>query len=75
MKNILVKGISKPWFDSNIMKAVQVRGKVKEKFLRIKLHVVHKHFKEQRNLVQKKIKNKKLNFVRSPLEKSTNKSK
>ena len=75
MKNILVKGISKPWFDSNMMKAVQVRGKVKEKFLRIKLHVVHKHFKEQRNLVQKKIKNKKLNFVRSPLEKSTNKSK
>ena len=75
MKNILVKGISKPWFDSNIMKAVQVRGKVKEKCLRIKLHVVHKHFKEQRNLVQKKIKNKKLNFVRSPLEKSTNKSK
>ena len=75
MKNILVKGISKPWFDSNIMKAVQVRGKVKEKFLRIKLHVVHKHFKEQRNLVQKKIKNKKLNLVRSPLEKSTNKSK
>ena len=54
MKDILVKGISKPWFDSNIMKAVKVRGKVKEKFLRIKLHVVHKHFKEQRNLVQKK---------------------
>ena len=75
MKDILVKGISKPWFDSNIMKAVKVRGKVKEKFLRTKLHVVHKHFKEQRNLVQQKIKNKKVNFVRSPLEKSTNRSK
>ena len=75
MKDILVKGISKPWFDSDIMKAVNVRGKVKEKFLRTKLRVVHKHFKEQQNLVQQKIKNKKVNFVRSPLERSTNKSK
>ena len=56
MKDILVKGISQPWFDGNIMKAVKVRGKVKERFLRTKLHVVHKHFKEQQNLVQQKIK-------------------
>ena len=69
MKDIWVKGISKSWFDSNIIQAVRVRGKLKERFLRIKLHVDYKHFKEQRNLVQQKIKNKKANFVRSALQK------
>ena len=69
MKDIWVKGISKPWFDSNIMKAV------KKRILRIQLHGDHKRFKEQRKLVQQKKKKKKANFVRSPLEKSTKKSK
>ena len=59
MKDIWVKGISKPWFDSNIMKAVKVRGKVNKRFLRIKIHGDHKRFKEQRNLVQQKIKKRK----------------
>ena len=74
MKDIWVKGISKPWFDSNIMEAVSLRGKIKESFLRTKLYVDYKRFKEQRNLVQQKI-NKKANFVRSPLQKNTKKSK
>ena len=56
MKDIWVKGISKSWFDSNIMEAVSVRGKLKERFLRTKLQVDYKRFKEQRNLVQQKIK-------------------
>ena len=47
MKDIWVKGISKSWFDSNIMEAVSVRGKLKERFLRAKLHVDYKRFKEQ----------------------------
>ena len=75
MKDIWVKGISKSWFDSNIIQAVRVRGKLKERFLRIKLHVDYKRFKEQRNLVQQKIKNKKANFVRIPLQMDTEKSK
>ena len=74
MKDIWVKGISKSWFDSNIMEAVSVRGKLKERFLRTKLHVDYKRFKEQRNLVQQKIKNKKANFVRIPLQMDTKKS-
>ena len=69
MKDIWVKGISKPWFDSNIMEAVSLRGKIKESFLRTKLYVDYKRFKEQRNLVQQKIKNKNANFVRSALQK------
>ena len=68
MKDIWVKGISKAWFHSNIMEALSVRGKLKERFLRTKL-VDYKRFKEQRNLVQQKIKNKKANFVRSALQK------
>ena len=74
MNDIWVKGISKPWFDSNIMEAVSLRGKLKERFLRTKLYVDYKRFKEQRNFVQQKI-NKKSNFVRSPLQKNTKKSK
>ena len=75
MKDIWVKGISKLWFDSNIIQAVRVRGELKERFLRIKLHVHYKRFKEQRNLVQQTIKNKKANFVRIPLQMDTEKSK
>ena len=56
MKDIWLKGISKPWFDSNIMEAVSVRDKLKGRFLRTKLHVDYKRFKGQQNLVQQKIK-------------------
>ena len=68
MKDIWVKGISKAWFYSNIMEALSLRGKLKDRFLRTKL-VDYKRFKEQRNLVQQKIKNKNANFVRSALQK------
>ena len=75
MKDIQVKGNSKPWYDSNIMEAIWVRDKLKERFLRTKLHVDHERFKEQRNSVQQKIKNKKTNFVRNQLQKNIKKSK
>ena len=74
MKDIWVKGISKSWFDSNIMETVSVRGKLKVRFLRTKLYVDYKRFKEQKNKA-KKLKNKKGNFVRSSLHKNTKKSK
>ena len=54
MEDIRVKGNSKPWFDSDIMEAIRVRDKLKERFLRTKLHVDHERFKEQRNSVQQK---------------------
>ena len=63
MKDIRVKGISKPWFDNNIMEAIRVKDKLKKRFLRPKLHV------------QQKIKNKKTNFVRNQLQKNTKKPK
>ena len=37
MKDIWVKGNSKRWFDSDIMVAIRVREKLKERFLRTKL--------------------------------------
>ena len=49
MKDIWVKGISKSWFDSNIMETVSVRGKLKVRFLRTKLYVDYKRFKEKKN--------------------------
>ena len=75
MKDIQVKGNSKPWYDSDIMEAIRVRDKLKERFLRTKLHVGQEHFKEQRSSLQQKIKNKKTNFVRNQLQKNIKKSK
>ena len=71
LKDIPVKENSKPWFDSDIMETNRVREKLEERFLRTKLHTDHELFKEQRNLVQQKIKNKKTNFVRYQLQKNT----
>ena len=68
LKVIWVKGNSKPWFDSDTMKAIRLREKLDKIFLRAKLHVDHERFKEQRDLVQKK-KNKKTDFVRNQLKK------
>ena len=56
MKNTWVKGNSKPWFDTDIMEAISVRDKLKERVLRTRLHVDHERFKEQCNLVQQKMK-------------------
>ena len=75
MKDIRAKGNSKPWFNKDIMKTIRVRDKLKQRFLRTKLHVDHERFKEQRNSIQKKIKNKKTNFVRNQLQKNTKKPK
>ena len=71
MKDIRVKENSKTWFYSYIMEAIRVRDKLKETFLRTKLHVDHERFKKQRNSIQQKIKNKKTNFVRNQLQKNT----
>ena len=68
-------GNSKLWFDSCIMEVIRPRGKFKERFSRTKLHVDHELFKEQRNLVQQKIKNEKTNFVKNQLQKNTKKPK
>ena len=51
MKDIRVKENSKPWFDSDVMEAIRVRVKLKERFLRTKLHVDYEGFKEQLNSV------------------------
>ena len=56
MKDVWVKGYLKPWFESDIMEAIRVRDKLKERLLRTRLHVDHERFKEQHNLVQQKIK-------------------
>ena len=75
MKDIRVKGNSRPWFDSDIMEPIRARNKLKEIFSRTKLHVDHERFKEQSNSVQQKIKTKKTNFVRNQLQKNTKKPK
>ena len=55
------------------MEAIRLRDKLKEIFLRTKLHVDHERFKKNRNSIQQKLKNKKTNFVRNQLQKNTKK--
>ena len=54
VKDIRVKGNSKPWFDSNIMKTIRLRSKLNERYLRANLYVDHKHLNKQCNFVQQK---------------------
>ena len=71
IKDIRIKGNTKPWFDNSIIDAIRVRDKLKEKFLKSKVHVDYERFREHRILVKKKIKKKKTNFVIDQLQKNT----
>ena len=51
LKDISLKGNTKPWFDSNVIGLIRKREKLKKKFLHKKLHVDYKYFNEQRNIV------------------------
>ena len=73
MKDLRVKGNSKPWFDSDILETIRVRDKLKERFFKTKLHVDYERFKDQHKSVQQKIKNMKTNFVQNQLQKNTKK--
>ena len=76
VKDIRVKGNSKPWFDSNIMEVIRLSSKLNERYLRANLYVDHKHLNKQCNFVQqKKIRNKKANFERNQLQNNTKKAK
>ena len=54
VKDIRVKGNSKPWFDSNIMEVIRLSSKLNERYLRANLYVDHKHLNKQCNFVQQK---------------------
>ena len=55
------------------MEIIRVKDKLKERFSKTKRYVDHERFKEQRNSVQQKIKNKKVKFVNQS-QKNTKKS-
>ena len=46
MKDIRVKGNTKPWFDSNMIGLIRKREKLFKTFLHTKLHVDYEYFKE-----------------------------
>ena len=72
IKDILIKGNTKPWFNSNMIGLIRKRGKLSKQFLNTKLHGDYKYFKEQGNIVQREIKQKKANYVREQLQQNTN---
>ena len=55
IKDIRIKGNTKPWFDSNMIGLIRKRDKLKKKFSHKKLNVDDEYFKEQRN-IQREIK-------------------
>ena len=72
IKDIRIKGNTKQWFDSNMIGLIRKRDQHKKKFLPTKLNVDYEYFKEQRNIVQREIKRKKVNYVKEQVKKNTN---
>ena len=72
IKDICIKGNTKPWLDSNMIGLLRKRDKLEKRFLHTKMHIDYEYFKEQRDRVQREIKRKKVNYVKEQLQKNTN---
>ena len=68
IKEIRVKGNSKPWFDGNISERINIRDKLKKKYKTSGLQVDYENFKNAQNQVKKLIKSKKCDFVKDQLK-------
>ena len=60
IKEIRVKGNSKPWFDGSISERINIRDKLKKKIKKTGLQVDYENFKTTQNQVKCLIKAKKM---------------
>ena len=60
IKEIKIKGASKPWFDGEVVERITVRDKLKIKFSKSKLQIDHDNFKNAQKQASQIIKRKKL---------------
>ena len=75
LKERRIKMNSQDWFNGEIAEQIRIRKKLLKKFKHSKLHVDDLIFKEQRNLVQNMIRNKKQEFYKEKLRQNVGKPK
>ena len=68
LKEIRVKGNSKPWFDGDVIERINVRDKLKKKFNKTKLQVDYDNFKTAQKQAAQIIKRKKCDYVKDQLK-------
>ena len=59
LKEIRVKGNSKPWFDAEVIDRIQVRDKLRKKYNKTKLQIDYDNFKNAQKQAKKIVKRKK----------------
>ena len=67
IKEIRIKGASKPWFDGEVVERITVRDKLKIKFSKSKLQIDHDNFKNAQKQASQIIKRKKLEYIKNEL--------
>ena len=68
IKEIRVKGNSKPWFDGSISERITIRDKLKKKFKKSGLQIDYENVKTTQNQVKSPIKAKKCDYVKDQLK-------
>ena len=67
LKEIRVKGNSKPWFDAEVIDRIQVKDKLRKKYNKTKLQIDYDNFKNAQKQAKKIVKRKKCDFVKNEL--------
>ena len=67
MKEIRIKGSSKPWFDGEAIERINVRDKLKKKFVKSKLKIDYDNFKNAQRQASQIVKRKKLDYIKNQL--------
>ena len=68
IKEIRVKGNSKPWFDGDISERIKIRDKLKNKYKKSGLQIDFQNFKNAQKQSSNLIKSKKCDFVKNQLK-------
>ena len=67
LKEIRVKGSSKPWFDADVIEKIHVRDKLRKKYNKTKLQSDYDNFKNAQKQAKKNVKLKKCDFIKEQL--------
>ena len=68
IKEIRVKGNSKPWFDGTISERIKIRDKLRKKYKKSGLQIDFENFKNAQKQANNLIKTKKCDFVKNQLK-------
>jgi hypothetical protein len=68
LKEIRIKGSSKPWFDGEVIERINVRDKLRKKFNKTKLQIDYDNFKNAQKQAKQTVKLKKCDFIKEQLK-------